>query len=42
MAFDNPSDEKVYHANINVTDKQIKLLWVRSLAPTKLPANVYR
>ena len=32
-AFKNPSDGKVYHANINVTDKPIKLLWVRSIAP---------
>ncbi|MBN1290711.1 MAG: cupin domain-containing protein [Candidatus Latescibacteria bacterium] len=33
MAFKNPSDGKVYHANINVTDKQIKLLWVRTVSP---------
>lgn len=37
MAFKNPSDEKVYHANINVTDTQIKLLWTRSVAPDKFP-----
>lgn len=39
MAYKNPSDEKVYHANINVSDKQIKLLWVRSIAPDKLPGK---
>ncbi len=33
MAFKNPSDGKVYHANINVTDKQIKLLWLRTVSP---------
>ena len=32
-AFKNPSDGKVYHANINVTDKPIKLLWTRTIAP---------
>ena len=32
-AFKNPSDGKVYHANINVTDKPIKLLWTRSIKP---------
>jgi len=33
MAYKNPSDGKFYHTNINVTDKQIKLLWVRSHSP---------
>ena len=33
MAYKNPSDGKVYHANINVTDEQIKMLWVRSVSP---------
>ncbi|MBT4484286.1 MAG: hypothetical protein HOC71_11500 [Candidatus Latescibacteria bacterium] len=37
MAFKNPSDGKVYHANTNVTDRQIKLLWTRSIAPADLP-----
>ena len=32
-AYKNPSDGKVYHTNINVTDEQIKLLWVRSIPP---------
>ena len=36
MAFKNPSDDKVYHSNINVNDTQIKLLWTRTIAPDKL------
>jgi len=39
MAYKNPSDGRVYHANINVTDKQIKMLWVRSVAPADFPGN---
>jgi mannose-6-phosphate isomerase-like protein (cupin superfamily) len=39
MAFKNPSDGKVYHSNINTTDKQIKLLWVRSVAPENFPGK---
>ena len=31
--FKNPGDGKVYHANINVTDEPIKLLWLRTVAP---------
>ncbi|MFC1608282.1 cupin domain-containing protein [Candidatus Latescibacterota bacterium] len=33
MAFANPGDGKVYHANINTTDKPIKLLWTRTVTP---------
>ncbi|MFC1528963.1 hypothetical protein ACFL5B_03550 [Candidatus Latescibacterota bacterium] len=40
MAFKNPSDGKVYHANINVTGRQIKLLWARSIAPADLPQTI--
>ncbi|MHB9027822.1 MAG: cupin domain-containing protein [Candidatus Latescibacterota bacterium] len=39
MAFKNPSDGKVYHSNINMTGKQIKLLWVRSVAPENFPGK---
>ena len=31
-AYKNPSDGRVYHTNINVTDEPIKLLWVRSVS----------
>ena len=33
MAFKNPSDGKVYHGNINTTEHNIKLLWIRSISP---------
>jgi len=33
MAFKNPSDGKVYHGNINTTEHNIKLLWIRSITP---------
>jgi len=36
MAFKNPSDGKVYHSNINTTEHNIKLLWVRSIAPEQV------
>jgi len=32
MAFKNPSDGKVYHGNINTTEHNIKLLWIRSIS----------
>ena len=35
-AFANPGDGKVYHANINVTDGPIKLLWTRTVTPDSL------
>lgn len=31
-AYKNPSDGRVYHTNINVTEMPIKLLWVRSIS----------
>jgi hypothetical protein len=31
-AFKNPSDGKVYHANINTSDEQIKLIWTRAVS----------
>ena len=36
MAFKNPSDGRVYHANINTTDKPIKFLHIRSDSPKDL------
>ena len=36
MAFKNPSDGRVYHGNINTTDKPIKFLHIRSDSPKDL------
>ena len=32
MAFKNPADGKVSHSNINTTEHNIKLLWIRSIS----------